>query len=51
MKAYNDFILKLNAASGREAGLEVLSETAAAFNWDKESLTVKKFQSIFDRKF
>ena len=51
MKAYNDFILKLNAASGREAGLEVLSETAAAFNWDKDSLTVKKFQTIFDRKF
>lgn len=51
MKAYNDFILQLNAAPNRAAGLEVMAATAASFNWDKDSLTVKKFQTIFDRRF
>lgn len=51
MKAYNDFILLLNATSNRTDALKVVEETASSFKWDKESLTAKKFMSVFDRKF
>ncbi|MBP5189349.1 MAG: hypothetical protein J6031_00335 [Bacteroidales bacterium] len=51
MKGYNDFILRLNAISDREEALEYVATIAEQYNWDNESLAVKTFFSIFDRKF
>ena len=51
MKAYNDFILRLNAMSNREGALEYVSEIASQNNWDNNSVVVKEFFKIFDRKF
>ncbi|MBQ0016917.1 MAG: hypothetical protein KBT04_08040 [Bacteroidales bacterium] len=51
MKAYNDFILRLNAINDREEALDHVREIAAEYEWDMESLSVKTFFEIFDRKF
>ncbi|MBR1792720.1 MAG: hypothetical protein IJ764_03680 [Bacteroidales bacterium] len=51
MKAYNDFILRLNALADRQAALEHVKLISQEFQWDMESLAVKTFYSIFDRKF
>ena len=51
MKAYNDFILQLNAIPSREEALEYVSEIATQYNWDNNSVVVKGFYKIFDRKF
>lgn len=51
MKGYNDFIMKLNAIEGREAALAYVQEVAQQYKWEEESLTVKTFYSVFDRKF
>lgn len=51
MKGYNDFILQLNAISGREEALAYVAGIAEQYGWDNESITVKTFYSIFDRKF
>ena len=51
MKAYNDFILHLNAIAAREEALAFVSEIAAQNNWDSNSVVVKGFYKIFDRKF
>ena len=51
MKAYNDFILKLNAIADREEALAYVSEVAEAYNWDNNSVVVKGFYKIFDKKF
>lgn len=51
MKAYNDFILRLNAITDRQTALEHVQLIAQEFQWDMESLAVKTFYSIFDRKF
>ena len=51
MKAYSDFILVLNGMSEREEALEYVAQVAEQYNWDNESLTVKNFYAIFDRKF
>ena len=51
MKAYNDFIMHLNAMVGREEALAYVTEIAVQNNWDANSVVVKGFYKIFDRKF
>ena len=51
MKAYNDFILKLNSYTSREEALAYVSEVAAQNMWHENSLVVKAFYKIFDKKF
>ena len=51
MKAYNDFILRLNAFESREEALAYVSEIAAQYNWDFNSVVVKGFYKVFDKKF
>ena len=51
MKAYNDFILHLNAIVSREEALAYVTEIATQNNWDANSVVVKGFYKIFDRKF
>ena len=51
MKAYNDFILRLNSYSNREEALAYVAEVAAQYMWHENSLVVKSFYKIFDRKF
>ena len=51
MKGYNDFILKLNALSDREEALAYVESVSLQYGWDNESLAVKTFYAIFDRKF
>jgi len=51
MKAYNDFILKLNATTSREEALGYMEQEAKAYQWDENSVAVKNFYKIFDRKF
>lgn len=51
MKGYNDFILRLNAIASRDEALNYVQQVARQYNWDNESMTVKTFFNIFDRKF
>ena len=51
MKGYNDFILRLNAIASRDEALNYMQQVARQYNWDNESMTVKTFFNIFDRKF
>ena len=51
MKAYNDFIMRLNSYNNREEALAYVAEVAAQYMWHKNSLVVKSFYKIFDRKF
>ena len=51
MKAYNDFILRLNSYTNREDALAYVAEVAAQNMWRENSLVVKSFYKIFDRKF
>ena len=51
MKAYNDFIMSLNAMSSRDEALAFVRETAAQQKWDEGSATVQEFYKVFDKKF
>ena len=51
MKGYNDFILRLNAIDNREEAQTYVDSIASQYSWDNESITVKTFYSIFNRKF
>ena len=51
MKAYNDFIMHLNATAGRDEALAHVREVAAQQKWDEASTTVAAFYKIFDKKF
>ncbi len=51
MKAYNDFILRLNAFTDREEALAYVDEVAAQYMWNDNSLVVKNFYKVFDHKF
>jgi len=51
MKAYNDFILRLNSYTNREEALAYVAEVAAQYMWHENSLVVKSFYKVFDRKF
>ena len=51
MKAYNDFILRLNSYTSREEALAYVAEVSAQNMWNESSLVVKNFYKVFDRKF
>lgn len=51
MKAYNDFILRLNSYADRQQALDYVADIAAQYSWNNESLAVKNFYKVFDRKF
>ncbi len=51
MKAYNDFIMRLNATEVRDEALAYVGEVAAQYKWDEASSAVKTFYKIFDKKF
>ena len=51
MKAYNDFILRLNGFTDRQEALAHVKEIAELNKWDDNSVVVKSFYKIFDRKF
>lgn len=51
MKGYNDFILHLNATTDRDEALAYVQQVAQQQAWDNESLAVKTFYNVFDRKF
>ena len=51
MKAYNDFIMHLNATTLRDEALAHVAEVAAQYKWDEASPAVKTFYKIFDKKF
>ena len=51
MKAYNDFILRLNSYTNREEALAYVAEVATQYMWHENSLVVKSFYKVFDRKF
>ena len=51
MKAYNDFIMQLNGIAGREEALSRVQEVAKQYGWDDNSVVVKTFYTIFDKKF
>ena len=51
MKAYNDFILRLNAYADRQQALDYVADIAKQYSWNNESLAVKNFYKVFDRKF
>lgn len=51
MKGYNDFIIRLNAIDNREEALEYVKTISEQYNWDNDSLAVKTFYGIFDKKF
>ena len=51
MKAYNDFIMRLNATEVRDEAMAYVAEVAAQYKWNEESLAVKAFYKVFDKKF
>ena len=51
MKAYNDFIMHLNAISDREEALAHMRDVAAQQKWDESSPAVQAFYKVFDKKF
>ena len=51
MKAYNDFILQLNSTESRDEAMRYVENMAAQYQWDSESLAVKSFWKIFNKKF
>ncbi|MCR5445145.1 MAG: hypothetical protein K6E96_05645 [Bacteroidales bacterium] len=51
MKAYNDFIMRLNATDSRDEALAHVQDIAAQYKWDEASATVASFYKIFDKKF
>lgn len=51
MKAYNDFIMHLNALTSRDEAMAHVHEVAAQYKWDEASPAVQTFYKIFDKKF
>ena len=51
MKAYNDFILRLNSIDTRDEALLCVNEVSAQYKWDDSSLAVQSFFKVFDKKF
>ena len=51
MKAYNDFILRLNAIDTRDEALMCVNEVSAQYKWDENSMAVQSFYKVFDKKF
>jgi outer membrane biosynthesis protein TonB len=51
MKAYNDFILRLNDISDRQEALAAVHQVAEQYKWVDDSPAVQSFYKIFDKKF
>ena len=51
MKAYNDFIMSLNAIADRDEALAYVHDMAAQQKWDDASPAVQAFLRVFDKKF
>ncbi len=51
MKAYNDFIMSLNAIADRDEALAYVHDVAAQQKWDDASPAVQAFLRVFDKKF
>ncbi len=51
MKAYNDFILRLNAIDTRDEALMCVNEVSAQYKWNEGSPAVQSFYKVFDKKF
>jgi hypothetical protein len=51
MRAYTDFILRLNAIDNRDEAINYISEVAQQYSWNMDSIEVKTFNKILDRKF
>jgi hypothetical protein len=51
MKAYNDFILRLNSIDTRDEALLCVNEVSTQYKWDENSLAVQSFYKVFDKKF
>lgn len=51
MKAYNDFILRLNAINERDEALAYVEDIANQYGWVSDSIAVQNFLSVLDRKF
>ena len=51
MRAYTDFILRLNAIDNRDEAINYISEIAQQYSWNMDSIEVKTFNKILDRKF
>ncbi len=51
MRAYNDFILRLNSIEERDEALAYVQEVASQQSWDEESVAVQSFYKILDKKF
>ncbi len=51
MKAYNDFVMHLNALTTRDEAMAHVREIAEQYKWNEESMAVKTFYKIFDKKF
>lgn len=51
MRAYNEFIMRLNSITERQQALDCVDEMAKQYHWDENSPAVKNFYKVFDRKF
>lgn len=51
MKAYNDFIMRLNSMEQHDEAYAYVAEMSRQQGWDNDSLAVKTFYSILERKF
>lgn len=51
MKAYNDFIMSLNAMTSRDEAMAFVQNVATQQKWDDASATVQEFYKVFDKKF
>jgi len=51
IKAYNDFIMSLNATDSRKEAMKMVDEMALQQKWNPESPTVAAFHKILDKKF
>ncbi len=51
IKAYNDFIMRLNAMVQRDEAMAYVHEVAAQYKWDDGASAVQSFYKIFDKKF
>ena len=51
MKAYNDFIMRLNGLTNRDEAMAEVKSAAQQYGWNNDSLAVKNFYKVFDKKF
>lgn len=51
MKAYNDFIMQLNGMASRDEAMSLVEAAAAQYHWEEDSIAVRNFYKVFDKKF